>query len=94
MTKLVPPMKMCHHGFRAFFCLFEAQLNVPSASAQAAETRNERHSVVSGLTGHQVPLGNHHVCSSAQLCSKTSTNSGAREDEADVCWGCGNKGGG
>jgi hypothetical protein len=44
------------------FYLFEAQKNVPSASVQAAETRNERHSVVSGLTGHHASLGNHHGC--------------------------------
>ena len=34
-----------------FFRLLEAQQNVPSASAQAAELRSERRSVVSGLTG-------------------------------------------
>jgi hypothetical protein len=34
-----------------FFCLFEAQQNLPSASAQAVETRNERRSVVTGLIG-------------------------------------------
>ena len=34
-----------------FFRLFEAQQNVPSASAQLAETRNERRMVLSGLTG-------------------------------------------
>jgi hypothetical protein len=60
------------------FCLFEAHQNVPSASAQAAETRNEGCSVVSGLTGCQAPLGNHHGCSPAQLRSKTLMNSGAR----------------
>jgi hypothetical protein len=42
---------------RAFFHLFEAQQNVPSASAQLAESRNERCMVVSGLTGRQAPLG-------------------------------------
>ncbi len=34
-----------------FFRLFEAQQNLPSASAQAAETRNERRSIVTGLIG-------------------------------------------
>jgi hypothetical protein len=58
--------------------LFEAQQNVPSASAQAAKTRNEWCSVVSGLTRHQAPLGNYHGHGPAQLCSKTSTNIGAR----------------
>ncbi len=58
--------------------MFEAQQNVPSVSAQAAETRNERRSVVSGLTGRQAPLGNHHGHGPAQLRSETSTNSGAR----------------
>jgi hypothetical protein len=62
-----------------FFHLFEAQQNVPSASAQSAETRNERHSVVSGLTGRLAPLGNNHGCDPAQLCSETSTNIGARK---------------
>jgi len=63
---------------QSFFCLFEAQRNVNSASVQAVETRNERCSVVSGLTGCQAPLGNHHGGGPAQLRSKTLTNSGAR----------------
>jgi hypothetical protein len=42
-----------------FFCLFEAQQNMPSAFAQAAESRSKRRSVVSGLTGQQAPLVNH-----------------------------------
>ncbi len=63
---------------QSFFHLFEAQQNVPSASAQAAEARNERRSVVSGLTGRQAPLGNYHGHGPAQLCSETSMNSGAR----------------
>jgi hypothetical protein len=62
---------------QSFFCLFEAQQNVPSASAQAAEARNERRSVVSGLTGRQAPLGNYHGHGPAQLRSKTLTDSGA-----------------
>ncbi len=70
--KDVPPW------IQSFFCLFEAQQNVPSASAQAAEIKNERHSVVSGLTGHWAPLENHHGRGPAQLHSETSTNSGAR----------------
>ncbi len=69
--KDVPPW------IQSFFHSFEAQQNVPSASAQAAETRNERRSVVSGLTGHQAPLGNHHGHGPAQLRSKTLTDSGA-----------------
>jgi hypothetical protein len=68
---------MCHHGFN-FFRLFEAQQNVPSTSAQAAETRNERRSVVSGLTGRQAPLGNNHGCAPAKLRLETLTNIGAR----------------
>ncbi len=34
-----------------FFHLFEAQKNMPSASAQSSESRSKRRSVVSGLTG-------------------------------------------
>ncbi len=63
---------------QSFSCLFEAQQNVPSASAQAAEIRNERRSVVSGLTGRQALLGNHHSHGPAQLRSETLTNIGAR----------------
>ena len=59
-----------------FFCLFEAQQNVPSASAQLAETRNERRMVVSGLTGRQAPLGSNHGRAPAQLRSETSRNVG------------------
>ncbi len=70
--KDVPPW------IQSFFCLFEAQQNVPSASAQAVETGNERRSVVSGLMGCQASLGNHHGCGPAQLRSKTSTNITAR----------------
>ncbi len=51
---------------------------MPSASAQAAEIKNERHSVVSGFAGCQAPLGNHHGFGPAQLPSETLTNSGAR----------------
>jgi hypothetical protein len=51
---------------------------VPSVSAQAVETRNERRSVVSGLTGRHAPLRNHHGHSPAQLHSKTLMNSGTR----------------
>ncbi len=43
--KDVPPWAL------QFFCLFESQQKLPSASPQAAEIRSERHSVVSGLTG-------------------------------------------
>jgi hypothetical protein len=67
---------MCHHGHSNFFCLFEAQQNIPSASAQAAETRSERHSVVSGLTGRQAPLSNHQGQRPVQLHTKTSRNIG------------------
>ncbi len=70
--KDVPPW------IQSFFCLFEAQQIVHSASAQAAETRNERRSVVPGLTEHQASLGNHHSCGPAQLHSETLINSGAR----------------
>ena len=59
-----------------FFRLFEAQQNVPSASAQLAETRNERRMVVSGLTGRQAPLGSNHGRAPAQLRSETSRNVG------------------
>jgi hypothetical protein len=38
-----------------FFRYFEALQNVPSASAQAAELRSERRSVVAGLMGRQAP---------------------------------------
>ncbi len=40
-----------------FFRFFESQQNLPSASAQAAEFRSERRSVVASLTGRQAPLG-------------------------------------
>ncbi len=53
-----------------FFRLFEAQQNLLSASAQAAETRNERRSVVTGLIGRQAPLGNHQNQRPVQLCTK------------------------
>ncbi len=59
-----------------FFCLFEAQQNMPSASAQASESRIERRSVVSGLTGQQTPLGNHQGQCPIQLCTETSRNIG------------------
>jgi hypothetical protein len=59
------------------FRLFEAQQNMPSATAQDAETRSERRSVVSGLTGRQAPLGNHHPAGQecpVQLQTETSRN--------------------
>ncbi len=62
------------------FRLFEAQQNMPSATAQAAETRSERRSVVSGLTGRQAPLGNHHPAGQerpVQLWTETSRNAGS-----------------
>ena len=59
-----------------FFRLFEAQQNMPSASAQAAESRSERCSVVAGLTGRQAPLGNHQGQHPIQLCTETSRNIG------------------
>ncbi len=59
-----------------FFHLFEAQQNMPSASAQASESRSERRSVVSGLVGRQAPLSNHHGQRPVQLCTETSRNIG------------------
>jgi hypothetical protein len=59
-----------------FFCLFEAQQNMPSVSIQASESRSERRSVVSGLTGRQAPLGNHQGQRPVQLCTETSRNIG------------------
>jgi hypothetical protein len=58
------------------FCLFEAQQNISSASAQAAETRSERRSVDSGLTRQQAPLGNHQGQHPVQLCTNTLRNIG------------------
>ncbi len=59
-----------------FFCLFEDQQNLPSASAQAAETRNERRSVVTGLIGRQAPLGNHQNQRPVQLRTEMLRNIG------------------
>ncbi len=59
-----------------FFSLFEAQQNMPSASAQASESRSKRHSVVSGLMGQQAPLSNHQGQHPAQLCTKMLRNFG------------------
>ncbi len=61
-----------------FFCLFEAQQqqNMPSASAQASESRSKRRSVVSGLMGRQAPLGNHPGQHPVQLCTEMSRNIG------------------
>ncbi len=59
-----------------FFRFFEAQQNLPSASAQAVETRNERRSVVTGLIGQQAPLGNHQNQCPVQLCMEMSRNIG------------------
>jgi hypothetical protein len=47
---------------------------MPSASAQASESRSERCSVVSGLTGQHAPLGNHQGLGPIQLCTETSRN--------------------
>jgi hypothetical protein len=49
---------------------------VPSASAQAAELRSERRSVVSGLIGRQAPLGNHQGQRPVMLRTETSRNLG------------------
>ena len=60
-----------------FFCLFEAQQNMPvSASAQAAELRSKRRSVALALTGRHVPLRNHYSQSPVQLQTETSRNVG------------------
>ncbi len=59
-----------------FFHLFEAQQNMPSASAQASESRSERRSVVSGLTGRQAPLGNYQGQRPVQLHTETSRDIG------------------
>ncbi len=59
-----------------FFPLFEAQQNLPSASAQASESRSERRSVVSGLTGQQALLGDHQGQRPVQLCTETLRNIG------------------
>jgi hypothetical protein len=58
------------------FHLFEAQQNMPSASAKASASRSKRRSVVSGLTGQQAPLGNHQGQCPVQLCTETSRNIG------------------
>ena len=68
--KDVPPWAL------QFFCLFESQQNLPSASAHAAEIRSERCSVVSGLTGQQAPLGNSHSQGPVQLHTETLRNIG------------------
>ncbi len=62
----------------AVFRFFESQQNLPSASAQAAEIRSERRSVVSSLMGRQAPLGNSHGQGSVQLRTETSRNAGSR----------------
>jgi hypothetical protein len=49
---------------------------MPSASAQAAESRSKRRSVVARLTGLQAPLGNHQGQRPVQLCTETSRNIG------------------
>ncbi len=49
---------------------------MPSTSAQASESRSERRSVVSGLTGQQAPLGNHQDQRPVQLCNEASRNVG------------------
>ncbi len=59
-----------------FFRMFETLQNFPSASAQAAETRNERRSVVAGLTGRQAPLGSHPGNCPVQLRTETARNAG------------------
>jgi len=59
-----------------FFRYFEALQNVPSVSAQAAELRSERRSVVAGLMGRQAPLGNHTGHRPVQLRTETSPNFG------------------
>ena len=68
--KDVPPWAL------QFFCLFESQQNLPSASAHAAEIRSERRSVVSGLTGQQAPLGNSHSQGPVQIRTETLRNKG------------------
>ena len=68
--KDVPPWAL------QFFCLFESQQNLPSASAHAAEIRSERRSVVSGLTGQQAPLGNSHSQGPVQIRTETLRNEG------------------
>ena len=60
-----------------FFRLFESQQNLPSASAQAAEIRNERRSVATTLMGRQAPLGNHHGQGPVQLRTETARNAGS-----------------
>jgi hypothetical protein len=55
---------------------------MPSATAQAAETRSKRRSVVSGLIGCQAPLGNHHPAGQehpVQLRTETSRNAGSAQ---------------
>ena len=61
---------------RQFFCFFESLQNMPSISAQAAETRIERRSVVSGLMGRQAPLGSHQGQRPVQLRTELSRNVG------------------
>jgi hypothetical protein len=47
---------------------------MPSASTQAAESRCERCSVVSGLTGQHASLGNHQGQRPVQLHTEMSRN--------------------
>jgi hypothetical protein len=60
----------------AILCLFEAQQNKPSASAQASESRSKRRSVVSGFLGQQAHLGNHQGQCPVQLYTEMPTNIG------------------
>lgn len=60
-----------------FFRMFETLQNFPSASAQAAETRNERRSVVAGLMGRQAPLGSHPGNRPVQIRTETARNAGS-----------------
>ncbi len=47
---------------------------MPSASAQASESRSEKRNVVSGLMGRQAPLGNHQGQRPVQLRAETLRN--------------------
>ena len=49
---------------------------MPSASAQAAESRSKRRSVVAGSTGQQAPLSNHQGQRPIQLCTEMLRNIG------------------
>ena len=59
---------------RRFFQLFQAKENQITNNAVAAETRNERQSVMASIVGGQAPLGFWGNSTHAQLRTETSRN--------------------